>query len=153
MRQLEVWSEQHLGQWHYVLGYIIVLTSHNWPIFLALTASLFFAVKLYRNPTRTWACWLFTALMFGLAYEYEKHIAGQFHQAVDFLFGMEIAWLNPTLHFVVGPLMNAVLLGLWLLLLAEACRQSYLTFARSPGLPFRFGGRRKRKQAVRDDIV
>lgn len=118
------WSEQNLGQWHYVLGYLIVLVSHNWPIILSIVLALVFSVRLYRRPTRPRACWLFTALLFGLAYEYEKHVAGQLHQAIDFLFGPAQGNWNPSLHILVGPVMNTVLLLSFLAMFAESVRTS-----------------------------
>ncbi|WP_298817356.1 hypothetical protein [Chloroflexus sp.] len=106
MEQFFRWSEQHLGQTHYVLGYLIVLISHNWPIMLAIGAALIFSIWLYRQPSRANAVWLFSALLFGLGYEYEKHVAGEFHQAIDMLFGLEIASWNRPLHFIVGSVIN-----------------------------------------------
>jgi len=100
------WSEQHLGQSHYVLGYLIVLVSHNWPIIFALGSALWLSIRLYRTPTRANAVWLFSALLFGLGYEYEKHVAGELHQAIDMLFGYEIAGWNRPLHILVGPVIN-----------------------------------------------
>lgn len=118
------WSEANLGQWHYALGYAITLLSHNWPIILALVLALVLSVQLYRRPTRPRACWLFTALLFGLAYEYEKHVAVELHRAVDFLFGPQQGDWNSRLHTLIGPVMNTVLMLCFLALLAESVRTS-----------------------------
>ncbi|MCU0491333.1 MAG: glycosyltransferase family 39 protein [Chloroflexaceae bacterium] len=107
----EEWSYQYLGQWHYVLGYSITLMSHNWPIMLALVMVFCCGVKLYRTPERLTVCWLFAWLLFGLAYEYQKHVAGQLHEAVDFLLGLELAYLNGLAHMVVGPVITTILYG------------------------------------------
>ncbi len=106
MEQFFTWSEQNLGQSHYVLGYLIVLISHNWPIMVALIAALMFSIRLYREASRANAVWLFTALLFGLGYEYEKHVAVELHHAIDVLFGLEIAHWNRPLHLIVGPVIN-----------------------------------------------
>ncbi|MCX7860466.1 MAG: hypothetical protein N2385_10265 [Chloroflexus sp.] len=106
MEQFFRWSEQHLGQTHYVLGYLIILVSHNWPIIAALVAALFFSIRLYCQPSRANAVWLFSALLFGLGYEYEKHVAGELHHAIDMLFGLEIAHWNRPLHIIAGPVIN-----------------------------------------------
>jgi hypothetical protein len=119
------WSEQHLGQSHYVLGYLIVLVSHNWPIIFALGSALWLSIRLYRTPTRANAVWLFSALLFGLGYEYEKHIAGEFHQAIDMLFGYEIAGWNRPLHILVGPVVNT---GFVIMTFAMICHGIQLSF-------------------------
>ncbi len=119
------WSETNLGQWHYVLGYLIVLVSHNWPLTLALAGSLWFGYKAYRNPSRLWVNWLLTALLLGLAFEYHKHIAPTFHAAVDFLFLAELGALNWLFHLLVGPIANMTLAVGWLALLVQAIRQTY----------------------------
>ncbi|MFV9504552.1 MAG: hypothetical protein AB4911_08285 [Oscillochloridaceae bacterium umkhey_bin13] len=120
------WSSTNLGQWHYVLGYFIVLVSHNWPIIVALTATIWFSYRAYQQPSRLRVAWLLTALLFGLAYEYEKHVASELHQAIDFLFGVELAALNQPLHLLVGPVANTILLALWLIVLVQALRLSLI---------------------------
>lgn len=118
------WSSENLGQWHYVLGYVIVLTSHNWPIMLALSASLYFGFRAYIRPSRLNVNWLLTALLLGLVYEYAKHIAPELHAAIDFLFHIELSPLNRPLHLLVGPMTTTILLGSWVTLLAQSLRLS-----------------------------
>jgi hypothetical protein len=108
------WSEEHLGQWHYVLGYTIGLTSHNWPIILSVALCVLLGARLYHRPGRATLCWFFAALLLGVSYEYDKHVAGELHKAVDFLFGAEILPLNRPMHLLVGPLFTGLLVGLML---------------------------------------
>lgn len=136
--QLERWSAANLGQWHYVFGYAIVLLSHNWPIILALVGAFWFGAQAYRRPTRHNVSWLLTALLLGLAYEYDKHVAAELHKAVDFLFGIEIAAWNRPMHILVGPVAKAALLASFLVMLAQsimltlAVRSRLKTRARGP---------------------
>lgn len=123
---LFAWSEQHLGQWHYVLGYALVLLSHNWPIALALVLCGWFGYKAYRRPNRLWVTWLLTALLLGLAYEYEKHVASELRQAIGFLFGLELAPWNGPLQTLVGPGIATALHASLLVLLAQAIRLTFL---------------------------
>lgn len=134
MEQFYVWSEQNLGQTHYVIGYLVVLVSHNWPIIAALAAALFFSIQLYRQPSRANAVWLFSALLFGLGYEYEKHVAGELHHAIDMLFGLEIAHWNRPLHFIVGPVINT---GFVLITFLMVCHGLHLSFESSIKQVFR----------------
>lgn len=126
------WSHAHLGQWHYVLGYAIGLTSHNWPVMLSVALSLALGVRLYHRPSRTNACWLFAALLLGVSYEYHKHVAGELHNAVDFLFGAEIRALNRPMHLLVGPIVTSVLLGLTVWSLLRAMQLSLGPWRRRP---------------------
>lgn len=126
------WSEQNLGQWHYVLGYTITLLNHNWPIALAFSLCVWFGYKAYRWPSRLWVTWLLTALLFGLAYEYQKHVAGELHLAIDFLFGLEIAALNRSMHLLVGPVMQTVLALGCLALLAQSARHTVAALRPGP---------------------
>ncbi|WP_448336936.1 hypothetical protein [Chloroflexus aurantiacus] len=119
------WSEQNLGQGHYVIGYLIVLISHNWPIIVALGAALVISIRLYRQPNRTNAVWLFSALLFGLGYEYEKHVAGEFHHAIDMLFGLELAGWNRPLHILVEPVFNTVFVVLALAMVLHGLQLSF----------------------------
>jgi len=120
----EQWSDVHLNQWHYVLGYMLTLVSHNWPIMLAAALSVWFGYQAYVRPTRLNVSWLLTALLLGLLYEYAKHIAAELHTAIDFLFGLEIAHWNRPLHVLVGPAMHTVLTLGWLGLLVQSLRLS-----------------------------
>ncbi|RRR68720.1 MAG: hypothetical protein EI684_17205 [Candidatus Viridilinea halotolerans] len=120
------WSYENLGQWHYAIGYLIVLLSHNWPIMAALAASFWFGVKAYLWPTRCNVSWLLTALLFGLVYEYDKHIATELHAAVDFLFGAEISFWNEPFHRLVGPVITTLLLASAIGMLVQSIRLSIL---------------------------
>lgn len=120
------WSYENLGQWHYVLGYLIVLTSHNWPIITALAASFWFGCKAYMRPSRLNVSWLLTALLFGLVYEYDKHIATELHAAIDFLFGAEISFWNEPLHRLVGPIITTLLLASAIGMLVQSIRLTIL---------------------------
>jgi hypothetical protein len=120
----EQWSYTNLGQWHYALGYSIVLISHNWPIMLAVALSVWFGYRAYVRPTRLNVSWLLTALLLGLLYEYAKHIAAELHTAIDFLFGLEIAHLNRPLHVLVGPVAITILQLGFLAMLAQSLRLS-----------------------------
>ncbi|MCX7791996.1 MAG: hypothetical protein N2378_15260 [Chloroflexaceae bacterium] len=122
MQTFEQWSYANLGQWHYVLGYSIGLISHNWPIMLAVALSVWFGYRAYVQPTRLNVSWLLTALLLGLLYEYAKHIAGELHAAIDFLFGLEIAHLNRPLHFLVGRAAITILQLSFLAMLAQSVR-------------------------------
>jgi hypothetical protein len=112
MGRFEQWSADNLGQGHYVLGYLIVLISHNWPIFLSLGLSIWLGARLYRKPSRERVCWFFSALISGLAYEYYKHVALELHSAIDQIFMFELLWLSPLLHVLVGPVITALISSL-----------------------------------------
>jgi len=103
------WSEAHLGQWHYILGYAITLLHHKWPLMLALGGGAWFGARAYARPDRRSVSWLLAALLLGLAYEYDKHIAQELHHAVDFLFLGELAGLNRPMHLLVGTALRAAL--------------------------------------------
>ncbi len=134
MEPFYVWSEQNLGQTHYVIGYLIILISHNWPIMATLAAALFFSIRLYRQPSRVNAVWLFSALLLGMGYEYEKHVAGELHHTIDMLFGLEIVrWKRP-LHFIVGPLINTGFVLITFLIVSHGL---YLSFGSSVMNAFR----------------
>jgi hypothetical protein len=97
------WSYSNLGQWHYVVGYFLVLFSHNWPLLLAMAMAVVQAVRAFRQPSRLQLCWLYAWVCLGVAYEYDKHIAVRFHAACDFIFIGELFPLNGPAHAVVGP--------------------------------------------------
>lgn len=131
---MQTWSEAHLGQWHYVLGYLIVLGSHNWPIMLALGLSIWFGYQAYRTPNRMWVSWLITALLFGLAYEYDKHIAPALHAAVNFLFHLELTGLNRFFHLLVGPVATTLLVLAWVGFGLHALQQTWYMRRGAPAI-------------------
>lgn len=117
-----------------MIGYLIILISHNWPIMAAIAAALFFSIQLYQQPSRANAVWLFSALLFGMGYEYEKHVAGELHHAIDVLFGLEIVHWNRPLHLIVGPLIN---MGFVLITFLIVSHGLYLSFGSSVMNAFR----------------
>ncbi|NTU78196.1 MAG: hypothetical protein HGA45_02135 [Chloroflexales bacterium] len=120
MGAFEQWSQANLGQAHYVLGYLIVLVLHNWPLFLAIGLCIWWGIRLYRIPSRARVCWFFGALLFGLAYEYSKHIAPTIHGSLDTVLGAELLWLNTPAHFIIGPLMQVLIFGAMAFFLGQA---------------------------------
>lgn len=105
------WSQRHLGQWHYVLGYLITLVTHNWPLFGAIGLIIWGGIRLMRCPNRPNACLVFAGICIVAAYEYNKHVALQLHEAVEFLFyeWSGLHYLYAPLHFIIGPLITTVL--------------------------------------------
>lgn len=108
------WLEQQsesLGQWHYILGYLIGLTSHNWPIMLSLALCFWQGLRLYRQPTRAQVCLFYGWLLLACAYEYRKHLAIVLHEAIDFLLIQELSSFNRFGHLVVGTLIPVLLVS------------------------------------------
>jgi hypothetical protein len=120
MGSLERWSAGNLGQWHYVLGYTIVLLAHNWPLLLALALCLFWGRRLYRRPDRLHVCWFFAGLLLGITYEYDKHVAPTLHASLDTVLGLEAGWLNQPAHYAVGPAAKLLLSGATVFFLGQA---------------------------------
>ena len=123
MGAFEQWSQTNLGQGHYLLSYLLVLVTHNWPLLFAVGLCLWWGTWLYRAPSRARVCWFFGALLFGFAYEYTKHIAPTLHASLDTVLGAELLWLNLPAHLLVGPLAQGLIFvamtfflgqGLWL---------------------------------------
>jgi hypothetical protein len=123
MSAVERWSYENLGQWFYVIGYTLVLISHNWPLLLSLGLCLWWGVSLYQDPTRSRVCWFMGSLLLGLTYEYDKHVAPTLQHSLEMVFRADILWLRGPILTLVGPgvrlllfaLMAFVLLhGLWL---------------------------------------
>jgi hypothetical protein len=108
-----------LGHWHYILGYLIVLTLHNWPVMLALGASLYSAVKLYRAPTRRNVQMFYGWMLLVLLYEYIKHLGAYLAEPVDFLLTTDWWWMRPTGYFIVYQVPPPLILALALTLLLK----------------------------------
>lgn len=132
MGAFEQWSAESLGQWHYVLGFLIVLTLHNWPLLLAVGLCLWWGASLYRSPTRARVARFYGALLLGVAYEYAKHVAATLHGSIDTITNTEILWLNGAAHVLAGPVMQTLLFvtmaffliqGLWLEARARATQR------------------------------
>jgi hypothetical protein len=108
------------SHWHYILGYLIVTISHNWPALLALLMSLHAAWRLYRAPTRRNVQWLYGWSLLLFAYEYAKHLGDELARPIVFLFTTDWARMQPAgvvLLTCVAP-MALVVLALLLLLRA-----------------------------------
>lgn len=95
------------GRSHYVLGYLIVTISHNWPVLLALLAALICAILAWQQPSRRRLAALYGAVLVAVAYEYQKHILPRFVEATTFLTA-DSATLYRTTRFIVEPLALAV---------------------------------------------
>ncbi len=102
MGAFERWSYEHLGQSHYLLGFIIVLVTHNWPLLLSLGLVVWCSVRLYLKPDQPWVLRLMAALLLGGVYEYQKHITSRLHEAINMLLHSELEPLNLVAHSVVA---------------------------------------------------
>ena len=105
-------------QSHYVLGWLIVLVSHNWPVMLAALATLSSAVGAWRRPSRRRLAFLYGSALFVLAYEYHKHVGPTLQEAANYLLMFELLWLNRPVRLLVGPVASAALAvagaGFWI---------------------------------------
>jgi hypothetical protein len=108
------------SHWHYILGYLIVTISHNWPALLALLMSLHGAWRLYRIPTRRNVQWLYGWALLLFAYEYAKHLGDELARPVVFLLTTDWAWMQPAGVFLVTCIVPSVLVVLALTLLLWA---------------------------------
>lgn len=100
-----------IPQRHYVLGWLIVLISHNWPVMLALAATLVSAIAAWRRPSRRRLAWLYGAALFAVAYEYAKHVAPRLQDAANYLLMFELLRFNRIVWLLVGPIATWTLLG------------------------------------------
>ncbi len=94
-------------QWHYVLGWLIVLVSHNWPVILAGSATLICAIRAWRHPSRRALALLYGWVLLTIAYEYHKHIAPRLQEATNYLLMFELLPLNRSAWLLVGPIATA----------------------------------------------
>ena len=124
-----------------MLGYSIVLLSHNWPLVLALGLSLWAGWQLYCRPERKQVCWFFGTLLFGLAYEYGKHVAPTLHSSLDTVLGAEAGWLSGPAHAVVGPGLKLLLFGAMAFFLGQALWLEARTQRQVERLPHSRAGR------------
>jgi hypothetical protein len=109
--EIEQLSYDRIGQWYFVLGYFVVLVSHNWPLLLSLGLCLWWGPRLYRRPTQARVCWFFSGLLLGIAYEYDKHVAPTLHSSLDMVLFLEAGWLNRPAHLLIGPVARLLLFG------------------------------------------
>jgi hypothetical protein len=108
------------SHWHYILGYLVVTISHNWPALLTLLMSFYSAWRLYRTPTRRNVQWLYGWALLFFAYEYAKHLGEELARPVVFLFTTDWAWMQPFGVLFVTCLMPPILVALGLFLLFRA---------------------------------
>jgi hypothetical protein len=105
-------------QIHYVLGWTIVLISHNWPLLLSGSLLLACAITAWRQPNRRRLAALYGSALLALAYEYDKHIGPQLQDAANYLLMFELLPLNRPVWLLVGPIMTGTILvlaaGFWL---------------------------------------
>lgn len=113
-------------QTHYVLGWLIVLVSHNWPVMLAVLATALSAVAAWRRPSRRSLALLYGSALLVLAYEYNKHIGPTLQDAANYLLMFELLWLNRPVWYLVGPVaaLAIALLGLGFWVYACAPRRT-----------------------------
>jgi hypothetical protein len=108
------------SHWHYILGYLIVTISHNWPALLALLMGFRSAWWLYHTPTRRNVQWLYGWVMLLFAYEYAKHLSDELARPVVFLFTTDWAWVQPVGVLLVTCAPPPILIVLALALLLRA---------------------------------
>lgn len=108
------------SHWHYILGYLIITTAHNWPALLALLMSLHSVWRLYRMPTRRNVQWLYGWALLLFAYEYAKHLGDELARPIVFLFTTDWAWMQPAGLFLVTGVAPLALVVLALALLLRA---------------------------------
>jgi hypothetical protein len=106
-----------IGQGHYVLGWLIVVTAHNWPALLSGTLAIVAARRAWQQPNRSRLAALYGAALLLTAYEYHKHVAPQLQDAANYLLMFELLFLNRAAWLLVGPIATAALatiaLGFW----------------------------------------
>ena len=103
------------SQWHYIFGYLIGLTGHNWPIMLCTACGLYYAWRLYQRPRARDVRLLYGWALLGVAYEYRKHLQGVFDEAVDFLLVWHFWQWNRWGHALTDAFFLAIIaLALWM---------------------------------------
>jgi hypothetical protein len=108
------------SHWHYILGYLIILVAHNWPVFVAVLTTLHAMWRLYVAPTRRNVQWLYGWALLVFAYEYAKHLGDELARPVVFLFTTDWAWMQPVGMFLVALVPPPLLIVLALALLLRA---------------------------------
>jgi hypothetical protein len=89
------------SHWHYILGYLIVTTSHNWPVMIALALAGYSAWRLYLTPTRPNVQRLYGWMLLAFAYEYVKHLGDYLSEPVGFLLTADWAWMQTLPYAIV----------------------------------------------------
>jgi hypothetical protein len=110
------------SHWHYILGYLIVLTAHNWPVMVALAMASYSGWRLYQAPTRSNVQWLYGWTLLALTYEYIKHLGDYLAEPVGFLLTTDWAWIQPSGRFLIQLVVPSTMIILALLLLLSAIR-------------------------------
>lgn len=116
------------SHFHYILGYLIVLTSHNWPVLVSLGLALHAAWRLYRQPSRSHVAWLYGWSLLVFAYEYNKHLGEELARPVMFLFTTDWAWVVPIGVFLVTVLPVPLILLAAVVFLLRALGRPPLSF-------------------------
>jgi hypothetical protein len=89
------------SHWHYLLGYLIVTTLHNWPVMIAAAMAGLAALQLYRHPERRRVERFYGWGLLTLSYEYIKHVGGYLVEPVHFLFTTDWSWLQSAGYLIV----------------------------------------------------
>ena len=121
----------HYPQSHYVAGWLIIVTAHNWPAGVTFCLAVWCAVLLWRTPTRRRAALLYGSALLFACYEYAKHVGPTLRDAVNYLLIFELAAANRPAGLLVDPIITIALLtaALWFLgygLLASTSADSSL---------------------------
>lgn len=116
---LDEWT-QPMGHWHYILGYLIILTLHNWPIMVTLVLSLHSAIRLYRSPTRRNVQFLYGWALLAFTYEYVKHLGDYLAEPAGFLLTTDWWWMQSAARFVIQQVPPPLILILAVLVLLKA---------------------------------
>ena len=112
---------QQYSHWHYILGYLIVTTSHNWPVMIALALAGYSGWRLYQMPTRRNVQRLYGWILLACAYEYVKHLGEYLSEPVGFLLTADWAWMQAAPRVIVQSVWGLLIAaGVTLLLKALA---------------------------------
>ncbi|MEO7911883.1 MAG: sialidase family protein [Roseiflexaceae bacterium] len=109
---------QH-SHWHYILGYLIITTAHNWPVILALALAGYTGWRLYQTPTRRNVQRLYGWALLAFTYEYIKHLSDYLAEPGRFLLTADWAWMQPlSLALIQSAWIIPLVVGVALLLAA-----------------------------------
>src|SRR6266542_4331153 len=112
---------QQYSHWHYILGYLIVTTSHNWPVMIALALAGYSGWRLYQMPTRRNVQRLSGWILLACAYEYVKPLGEYLSEPVGFLLTADWAWMQAAPRVIVQSVWGLLIAaGVTLLLKALA---------------------------------
>jgi hypothetical protein len=114
------------SHWHYILGYLIVTTEHNWPVMIALAIAGYSGWRLYQTPTRHNVQRLYGWALLAGTYEYIKHLGDYLAEPVDFLLTTDWTWMKSTGHILIQIVAPFTMLVLALLLLLRPIRPPWV---------------------------